>query len=179
MAMTLKGYLVRRLTIAPLLACTLAAAGILGTARAPIAHARAQAGNLVVVADAVLGGGPTVPPDQSCTIRSRFPQGSAIVFRVKVIDGATGAALDNTQFASVTITLPDGSTQNFAYAPHPPGPQGGLDSYWTYAYTVAADYPTGAFNYSITVTDLLGNSVSPVGFNIGIPNIVIVPAGQS
>lgn len=55
---------------------------------------------------------------------------------------------------------------------------GGLDTYWAHAFSVPADYPTGAFNDTITVTDLNGNSYAPVGFNTGVPTVIVTPAGQ-
>ena len=174
--MHMKRILIRNAVGGVLVCAALAAGPMFGGARGAVVHA--QMAGPVVVADAVLGGGPGVPPDQICAIRSTFPQGQDIVFRVKVIDPATGQSLDNTALQNVTITLPDGSVEAMEYGSHPPGPAGGLDAYWTYAFMIPADYPTGVFNYSIAVTDLNGNIYAPVGFNTGVPTVIITPAGQ-
>jgi hypothetical protein len=101
-----------------------------------------------------------------------------MVFRVKVVDAASYAELNDTQVAGVTVTLPDGSVQNLHYGEHPPGPAQPKYLYWTYAYRIPMDYPTGTFNYSILVTDLNGNTFAPVTFPVGAPAAQIVAAGQ-
>ena len=169
-------HVVGKLAAAAVIACAVFGGGLVGRSPAGVTHA--QTAGLVVVSDVALGAGPGVPPNQTCAIRSTFPQGQEIVFRVKVIDPATGAGLDDTQLAGVTITLPDGSMQNFRYGSHPPGPMGPKDLYWTYVFEIPADYPTGAFQYSIVATDLAGNTYMPVGFAAGAPDVQIVPAGQ-
>jgi hypothetical protein len=174
-AVTLREKLAGKLVAGALVGSALLAGGLLSGGHAPTVHA--QTPGPVVVADVVLGAGPAVPPNQICAIRSTFPQDNDIVFRVQVIDPATGAEMDNTELQSVTVTLPDGSVQNLSYGEHPPGPIEPKYQYWTYAFHIPADYPTGEFDYSITATDLQGNTYTPIVFPVGAPTVQIVPAG--
>lgn len=173
--MVFRDKIAGKLAAAALVGSALLAGGLLGGGHAPVAHA--QTPGLVVVSDVVLGAGPGVPPNQICAIRSTFPQDNDIVFRAQVIDPTTGLGLDDTQLASVTVTLPDGSVQNLAYGMHPPGPMQPKYQYWTYAFHIPADYPTGEFKYAILATDLQGNTFTPIIFPVGAPTVQIVPGG--
>jgi len=148
------------------LAAALVAGGLAVPARSyadPAAQGPATAApatqSLIVDGDMVLTGeGPlaTADPTQACTERNLYPQGDQVLFRVRVIDPVTQQPMDDTQLASVTRTMPDGTTHALQY--------GGLsrgqsrDHAWKYIWEIPDDYPTGTVNYQITAVDKLGRT---------------------
>lgn len=113
--------------------------------------------NLLVVGDTVRGQiGLTddekkldVATGLHCVVMSRFPQGSRIVWRVKVLDPLTQAPLDDKALDSVRITFPDGKTDVLKYGGHGGTKENPADRFWAVGFTVPADYPTGVFNFSV------------------------------
>ena len=95
-----------------------------------------------------------------CVVMSRYPQGSRIVWRVKVTDvlpfTSSAPALDNTALEYVRLTLPDGKTQDLKYGPHGGTQENPADFFWSTGFTVPADYPTGVFNHKIEAKTLAG-----------------------
>lgn len=116
-----------------------------------------------------------------CVPNSVFHPGEKIVFRAYVFDGETGERLDAAQIEerglSVTVIL-DGESLEMAFFPHPPGAEN-VEFYWTHAWTVPADQPMGVYAWSVVVTDASGAEVAfePIGQGIGLPNLMVVPAG--
>ena len=93
----------------------------------------------------------------SCVQTSRFPQGSRVVWRVKVIDPLSGKSMDDKQLKSLVLGLPDGKTQDLKYGGHPGGTNAvPTDFFWTSGFSLAKDYPTGAFNYTLKATGVEG-----------------------
>lgn len=134
---------------------------------------------LFVYGDTVRGGAGLTPDEaatQSCVQINRFPQGSQIVWRVRVVDPATGAYLDDTRVSRMTLTMPDGATQALRYGPHPRGRQD--DYFWTAAFTLPADYPTGGFAYQIEAEDRDGRVGALTQFNVASSLLQVIPAGE-
>jgi hypothetical protein len=150
---------------------------------APAAPAKPQF--LIVVGDTIrgnLGLNPVeiavTPPGIHCTQQSRFPQGGRIVWRMKVIDPATGKFMDDKQLKEVTLTLPDGKGDVFKYGGHGGTKDNPADFLWAAGYTVPVDYPTGAFNVKIQATDLEGRTGVFDQFKVSIAQLTIVAKGQ-
>jgi hypothetical protein len=114
----------------------------------------------------------------SCTQQSRFPQGSRIVWRFRVLDPITNKALDDKAIKSFDLTLPDGKTVAFKYGGHGGTPEARLEFFWTAGFTVAADYPTGAFNFQLKATSLDGAIGSWNQFKVPAAQLQIVPIGK-
>lgn len=107
---------------------------------------------LVIAADTVTG--PlNIPEDQRgsavCVLQSRFPRNSEIVWRARVFD-SSGQELDDSALESVTVQLADGQTFDMRYGPHPR--ENPTDHFWTTAFDIPADYPTGTLDYEIVAT---------------------------
>lgn len=109
-----------------------------------------------------------------CVVMSRYPQGSRIVWRVRVTDVLpfTSPALDDKALEYVRLTLPDGKTQDLKYGPHGGTKEAPLDFFWATGFTVPADYPTGVFNHKIEAKSLAG-VIGTYGFDF-----YKVPAAQ-
>ena len=107
---------------------------------------------LILLADTVLGGKNLTAeekPEKSCVQVSRFARNEEIVWRVKIIDPATGLPMDDKSLSSVELRLPD-STAALKFGPHPKNTP--TDSFWTASWDVPASYPTGALPYTIVAT---------------------------
>ncbi|MDE3111976.1 MAG: hypothetical protein KGN00_01375 [Chloroflexota bacterium] len=154
-------------------------------AQAATAAAPAQPQFLVVMGDTIRGNLGlnkteilTTAPGIHCTQQNRFPQGGRIVWRMKVMDPATGKYMDNKQIASFTITYPDGKTDKLAYGGHGGTKEKPADMLWAVGYTVPNDYPTGLFPVKIVATDLEGRTGTFDQFKVDIAQLTIVPKGM-
>jgi hypothetical protein len=134
-------------------ALTVAAAGLV--LPHPASAAGAQA--MVIQSDTVRGvlQGMTAP---GCVLNNQFKHKEEVIFRIRVIDTKTGKPLDKDGLKSLVVELPDGQKFNAHYGKHPP--QDPIEFFWTYAWVIPADYPTGSFAYKVTATDLKGHTAT-------------------
>ena len=102
-------------------------------------------------------------PLRSCVQASRFAHNEQVVWRVKVFDGATGEALDDTALTSVEVTLPD-QTLALKYGPHPAKEP--LDYFWTTSWVVPEGYPSGSLSYTIAATAADGRTATWEQFKV-------------
>lgn len=134
---------------------------------------------LVIHWDTVAGAD-GIPEDQRaqrvCILQSRFPQGSKIVWRIRVVDPVTGEGLDDKALRHVTLTLPDGTTKAAKFGPHPGPPRDPSDYFWAVSFAVPADYPTGEFKWKIDVEDLEGRKAVNDFFKVAAALTQIVRA---
>lgn len=138
---------------------------------------------LIVVGDTVRGKSglndvevQLAAPGIHCTQQSRFPQGQRIVWRIKVMDPATGKYMDDKQISSFTITFPDGKSDVLKYGEHKGAT--GSDFMWAAGYTVPIDYPTGLFNVKIEAKDFEGRTGVFDQFKVSFAQLTIVPVGK-
>lgn len=162
---------------------TAAPAATQAQAATPAAPAKPQF--LVVVGDTIrgnLGLNPveilTGAPGIHCTQQSRFPQTGRIVWRMKVMDPATGKYLDDKQIKDFTVTFPDGKKDAFKYGGHGGTKENPADFLWAAGFTIPADYPTGVFNVKIQATDLEGRTGVFDQFKVNFAQLTIVAKGQ-
>ena len=140
---------------------------------------------LVVVGDTIRGNLGLNPveilltaPGIHCTQQSRFPQTGRIVWRMKVMDPATGKYMDDKQIKSFTITFPDGKSDVFKYGGHGGTKENPADFLWAAGFTIPADYPTGLFNVKIVATDNEGRTGTFDQFKVSNAQLTIVAKGQ-
>jgi hypothetical protein len=111
---------------------------------------------MAISGDTVLSG--------QCVQSNRFKHADVIVFRAHVVDTKTGEDMTGDDLTSVVAQLPDGSSFPLKYGQHPPkNPQ---QSYWTVAWPVPADYPTGTISYKIVATNKAGETATFEPFKI-------------
>ena len=139
--------------------CKLLALGIAGAALGFIHVGGAQAAGpaMVIQADTVRGvlQGMTAP---GCVLNNQFKHKEEVVFRIQVIDTKTGKPMDKDQLKSLVVELPDGQKFPAHYGMHPP--QDPIQYFWTYGWTIPANYPTGSFGYKIVATDKHGHTAN-------------------
>jgi len=128
---------------------TIAVAGAVAPAfAAPLAMA--------VSGDTVLGG--------KCIQSNQFKRNDLIVFRARVLDTTTGEDLGADGMTGVVAELPDGTQLPLHFGEHPPeNPQ---QSFWSVAWPVPADYPTGTLSYKIVATNKSGDAVTFEPFKV-------------
>ncbi len=154
---------------------------LLGSAAAA-PHALAQkasAGSLVVLADFVQGAPNPYPDVPPCVQLSRFPQGSNVVVRIRVIDGATGQALSDSDLSGIQVAIDGQAPLNARYGNHPGGPGPATDQFWSAAWKIPADYPTGAVDIAITATAMDGRFGTWMPFQVAASGLTVIPATSS
>jgi hypothetical protein len=133
---------------------------------------------LNVNADVVIGSAGVKNPADICVVSSRFQQGESVVFRIKVFDPATGKPMDDKALKTVVVTLKDGQTFNARYGGHPGGPGATpTDFFWSTAWAIPANYPTGSVPYQVTATSNDGRTGTFAEFNVA-PSLLMVVAAQ-
>jgi hypothetical protein len=121
--------------------------------------------NLILSSDMVSGGG-------GCLLDNVYKPGDEVVFRIRVYDPATGDQMDNKALSSVTVSLPDGQSFTANYGAHPS--TNPLDYFWTAAWTIPANYPTGTISYTETATAVDGRTGTFDNFNVQPSLLTIV-----
>jgi hypothetical protein len=129
-------------------------AGSTAQAQAPTAAQDVQ--KLFIEGDIVRGNTPMGATGPICVLTSQFKRGENVVFRIRVRN-PQGKILDDKGVKRIVVQLADGRELPVRYGGHPPRTP--TDFFFTAAWMIPADYPTGSLGYSITATDLDGNSV--------------------
>jgi predicted transcriptional regulator len=133
---------------------------------------------LVVDANTVIGlvGAPS--PQDICIGSSQFQQGQEVVWQIKVYDPATGQTMDDTALDSVVVTLEDGQMFDARYGGHPGGTgETPTDYFWSAAWTIPANYPTGSAPFTVTAESKDGRTGTFSEFNVA-PALLTVVAAQ-
>lgn len=151
---------------------------------APLASAAAAPGApklLTLLGDTVRGTAGLTDEEKpvlTCVVLSKFPQGSRIVWRIRVLDPLANKALDDKALERVTLTLPDGKTQDLKYGPHGGTKENPADFFWVTGWTVPAEYPTGLFSYKVDAKSLEGatGTFGSDYFKVPAGQLTIVPA---
>src|SRR5262245_49645344 len=112
---------------------------------------------LFVEGDIVRGNTPLGATGPICVLTSQFKRGENIVFRIRVRN-LQGKPLDEKGIKSIVVELSDGRKLPARYGGHPPRTP--TDFFWTAAWMIPADFPTGSLGYTTTVTDMDGNTVT-------------------
>ena len=122
-----------------------------------------------------------------CVQTSVFKQGEEVVWRVRVLDVASGedpgeggknpVALEERGM-KVTVYLENGVSFPMRYGSHPgrPGPGVAAVWFWSVAWKIPADYPTGSLRWWVVVQDKTGAFVrfDPIGGGTNLPGARIV-----
>jgi len=150
------------------------AAACAGTESTPSPAAASTA--LFIHADTVLGPKNLTDeekPDKSCVFNSRFAHNEQVVWRVRVVDPATGAPMDDQALASLQLKLPD-ETLDLHYGGHPGSAP--VDFFWTISWTVPEGYPTGTVDYTLVATAADGRTGEFSQFKVGAAMLTVTDA---
>lgn len=119
---------------------------------------------LAIQADTVLSG--------PCVLMSRFKPEDKVIFRIRVTDTQSGEPLEEGGLKKLVVVMPDGTEFTPKFGPHPP--QQAAGHYWTYAWTIPADYPTGSHPYKVVATTLDDQEVTLIPFEAPPSQLTIV-----
>ncbi len=151
-----------RLATLAMMAVTLLCLGVALPAANVAAAQEAQ--KMFIEGDIVRGNSPNGITGPVCVLANQFKRKENVIFRIRVRNTA-GQPLDDKSIKSLVVELSDGKTYQAAYRPRPPvltraalGLTGPIDYFWSAAWLIPQDYPTGSLSYRVVATDMQGNT---------------------
>ena len=134
---------------------------------------------LFIEGDIVRGNTPSGNTGPVCVLANQFKRRENVIFRIRVRN-ALGQPLDDKGLKSLVVELSDGKKIPADYRARPPvavrarlGLTGPIDYFWSSAWLIPADYPTGTFNHKVTATDNQGNSATWEPFKVATSQLRI------
>lgn len=106
-----------------------------------------------------------------CVLASQFKRKESVVWRVRTLDAA-GKPVDDKQLKSLVVELSDGQKFPMKFGPHPRGRTD--DYFWSAAWIIPDDYPTGTFAYKVIATDLQGRSHAWEPFKVQLSQLTVI-----
>jgi hypothetical protein len=137
-----------------------------------------ETGRLFFEGDIVRGAQPGAP-GPFCVLNSQFKRQEKVVWRIRVTD-KDGKRVDDKAIKSLAVELPDGSKLPPARFGHHPGNaplENATDFFWTVAWIVPEDYPSGTFAYKVVATTTDGKTQTWEPFKVK-PSQFAVVAGK-
>lgn len=123
-----------------------------------------EAQKMFIEGDIVRGNTPNGNTGPVCVLANQFKRKENVVFRIRVRNIA-GQPLDDKSIKSIVVELSDGKKYSASYRPRPPaavraalGLTGPIDYFWSAAWLIPQDYPTGSLSYRVVATDVQGNT---------------------
>jgi hypothetical protein len=121
---------------------------------------------LFIEGDIVRGNTPAGITGPVCVLANQFKRRENVVFRIRV-RSAAGEPLDDKNIKAITVELADGQQFQAAYRSRPPagvrsafGLTEPTDYFWSAAWLIPPDYPTGSLSYRVVASDTHGNTQS-------------------
>jgi hypothetical protein len=140
---------------------------ILGAPNASVAQ---EAQKLFIEGDIVRGNTPAGITGPVCVLANQFKRKENVIFRIRVRNPA-GQPMDDKNLKGIVVELSDGQKFPASYRPRPPanvrtafGLTEPVDYFWSAAWLIPQDYPTGSLSYRVVATDMQGNTQSWVPF---------------
>ncbi|MFN3889378.1 MAG: hypothetical protein ACK4MV_03195 [Beijerinckiaceae bacterium] len=122
--------------------------------------------------DMVLGNTPRMGPPPPCILTNRFVRGDQVVFRMRLTDPATGQNLDASAVESVRVEVSNGQSLPMKFGPHPP--RNSTDNFWTAAWIIPKDHPTGSLSYRVFAVAKGGAAMSWEPFKVAASQLTVV-----
>lgn len=123
-----------------------------------------EAQKLFIEGDIVRGNTPNGITGPVCVLANEFKRKENVIFRIRVRN-AIGQPLDDKALMSLTVELSDGQNIPASYRARPPrnimaslGITEPLDYFWSSAWLIPENYPTGSLSYRVVATDTQGNT---------------------
>lgn len=157
---------------------------VVATVAGPTAAAPARQPYVIVV-DIVRGS--FEPTGPVCVQTGLFRQGEEVVWRAEIRDTLTAREIGNDgktvaeiaeRDLKATVYLENGLSFPLKYGQHPPRPREGepVNWFWTTAWKIPTDYPTGTLRWWVIVTDKTRAFVrfDPIGVGTNLPSARII-----
>jgi hypothetical protein len=126
---------------------------------------------MFIEGDIVRGNTPNGNTGPVCVLANQFKRKENVIFRIRVRN-ITGQPLDDKNIRSIVVELSDGKKYPAEYRARPPvavraalGLTGPIDYFWSAAWLIPQDYPTGSLRYRVVATDVQGNTQDWTPFN--------------
>ena len=123
-----------------------------------------EAQKLFIEGDIVRGNTPNGITGPVCVLANQCKRKENVVFRIRVRNVA-GQPLDDKNIKGIVVELSDGQKFPAAYRSRPPtavraalGLSEPTDYFWSAAWLIPQDYPTGSLSYRVVATDMDGNT---------------------
>jgi hypothetical protein len=123
-----------------------------------------EAQKMFIEGDIVRGNTPNGNTGPVCVLANQFKRRENVIFRIRVRNIA-GQPLDDKNIKSIVVELSDGKRYPAQYRARPPvavraalGLTGPMDYFWSAAWLIPHDYPTGSLSYRVVATDMQGNT---------------------
>jgi hypothetical protein len=123
-----------------------------------------EAQKMFIEGDIVRGNTPNGNTGPVCVLANQFKRRENVIFRIRVRNIA-GQPLDDKNIKSLVVELSDGKRYAAEYRARPPvavraalGLTGPMDYFWSAAWLIPRDYPTGSLSYRVVATDMQGNT---------------------
>lgn len=133
-----------------------------------------QGGKLFFEGDIVRGAQPGAP-GPFCVLNGQFKRLEKVVWRVRILD-QDGKALDDKALKGIVVELPDGNKLDGRFSRHPGNAPAGqeTDHFWTVAWIVPDEYPSGTFVYKVVATDMQGKTHAWEPFKVKASQFAVV-----
>jgi hypothetical protein len=125
-----------------------------------------EAQKLFIEGDIVRGNTPAGVTGPVCVLANQFKRKENVIFRIRVRNVA-GQPMDDKNLKGIVVELSDGQKFQASYRPRPPvnvrtafGLSEPADYFWSAAWLIPQDYPTGSLSYRVVATDMQGNTQS-------------------
>jgi len=126
--------------------------------------AQAQSQGRMYFEGDVIRGNQAGAPFAPCVLNNRFQRLEKVVFRFKIND-AEGKQVDDKGLKSLYVELPNGTKLQAGYGQHPPRGEA-ADYFWSAAWIIPSDLPSGSLAYKATLTDNQGGTQTWEPFKI-------------
>jgi hypothetical protein len=140
-----------------------------------------EARKMFIEGDIVRGNTPSGNTGPVCVLANQFKRKENVIFRIRVRNIA-GQPLDDKEIKSIVVELSDGKKYPAAYRARPPmsvrnalGLTAPLDYFWSAAWLIPQDYPTGSLTYRVVATDIEGNTQEWAPFKDPRSSPLVIP----
>jgi hypothetical protein len=127
-------------------------------AAAPVAACEPAAANKLLLMVDMVQGAKNLPEEQraakSCVLHNRIPRNGEVVWRARIYDPATGEGMTD-QEVTAHVDLANGTRLDMNYRAARNDPS---ELYWTGAWVVPANHPTGTLHFTVLATDKQGRT---------------------
>ena len=111
-------------------------------------------------------------PGPFCVLTSQFKHKERVAWRVRLVD-QDGKNVDDKGVKNIFVVLPDGQKFEAFFRGHPPRPPQ-TDNFWSVAWIVPDNYPTGTFAYKVVATDLQGREHTWEPFKVASSQLTVL-----
>ena len=109
-----------------------------------------------------------------CVLSNLYKRKEAVAWRIRVLDGASGAQADDKAIKAVTVVLGNGARLPAKFGPHG---NPSTDTFWSLFWTIPVDFPTGSLGYKVVATLMDGTEQTWEPFNRDSTKLTVV-AGE-